>query len=70
MSNLEEQQATHKCPKEGCEAQLPHEILMCRRHWHDVPVRLKHKVTAAWRAKDWPVYLRAREAAVAAVNGK
>lgn len=61
---------THKCPKEGCEVQLPQHVLLCLPHWRQVPVSLKHKVTAAWRAKDWPVYLRARAAAVATVNGE
>jgi hypothetical protein len=60
----------HRCPVNGCEAQLPREILMCAPHWRMVPRDLQNAVNAAWRASSAEAYLKARAAAVSAVNQK
>jgi hypothetical protein len=36
------------CPIEGCEASLPLNILMCRRHWFMVPKKARQAVWEAW----------------------
>lgn len=60
----------HKCPVDGCEAKVPHEILMCYPHWKQVPKDLQYHVNKTWRSGDAAKYLEARAASVAAVNQK
>lgn len=36
------------CPIDGCQEPLPHQHLMCIRHWRMVPVNLRREVTAAF----------------------
>lgn len=39
---------THRCPIGDCPAQVPHERLMCPRHWRLVPPSLKRALYRAW----------------------
>jgi hypothetical protein len=38
----------HNCPGPECDAQVPYEMLACRRHWFQVPMRIRNLVYAAW----------------------
>lgn len=60
----------HKCPKNGCEVQLPRHLLACRPHWYEVPSELRNAVNMTWRNfhNDPNSYLAARAAAVEAIN--
>jgi hypothetical protein len=40
---------SHRCPGPGCDAQVPYEMLACRRHWYQVPRALRNAVYTAWR---------------------
>ena len=63
---------SHKCPVDACQAQLPHEILMCRTHWFMVPKPLRDRLWVAWRkyqrGVDVKVYLAVRQECADAVN--
>lgn len=66
---------THDCPVSGCETtNLPRTVLMCRRHWAQVPRGLQRLVYSAWRHRDDPGgvarHLQACEDAIAAVEGR
>ena len=39
----------HTCPGPGCEAEIPYEMLACRRHWYQVSPATRKAVWAAWR---------------------
>lgn len=39
----------HTCHARGCEVEVPPEMLMCRRHWFQVPVGIRRRVWAAYR---------------------
>jgi hypothetical protein len=43
-------QATHRCPVGDCPVHVPHEQLMCPRHWPRVPSSLKRALHRARRA--------------------
>jgi hypothetical protein len=43
-------QTTHRWPVRDCPAHIPHEQLMCPRHWPLVPSSLKRALHRAWRA--------------------
>lgn len=58
----------HKCPAQGCELLLPPRILMCNKHWHQVPRPLQNAVWAAWRSKNRLAHLTAVKAAIKSVN--
>lgn len=38
----------HKCPIDGCIWKLPQHVLMCSRHWRQVPKALRQQVYDAW----------------------
>ena len=40
---------THRCPIGDCPARVPHEQLMCPRHWRLVPPSLKRALYRAWQ---------------------
>lgn len=40
----------HRCPGPGCVAQVPPEMLMCRRHWYQVARPLRNAVWRAWQS--------------------
>lgn len=65
-----------RCRAEGCDVEVPSELLMCRRHWFMVPAELRRRVQAAYRpgqcgtrrvSDEWRLAARA---AVAAVKAK
>ena len=37
------------CPCDGCSAQVPRHMAMCKPHWQRVPPKLRAEVRAAWR---------------------
>lgn len=40
----------HTCKAPNCPAQIPTALLMCPRHWAQVPRTIQLRVTASWRA--------------------
>ncbi len=38
----------HECPGPECEAQVPYEMLACRRHWYQVPRAIRNAVYSTW----------------------
>jgi hypothetical protein len=64
--------ATHECPAEGCADHVPHDRLMCLKHWRMVPKPQQDAVWKTWRrvSRDPHAYRDAREEAVRAVNAK
>ena len=40
---------THRCPIGDCPARVPHEQLMCPRHWQLVPPSLKRALYRTWQ---------------------
>lgn len=70
----------HTCPVSGCGTRIFAGLLMCRRHWHMVPRRLKDEVSRTWRSFSngstveerraaRPAYELARKAAIDSVEG-
>lgn len=62
---------THKCPIDNCPEHLPSHILMCYRHWCQVPAPLRQQVYRTWcngKPANLQDYLSAREEAVRSVN--
>ena len=41
---------TGLCPVPGCGDQIDQTRLMCRRHWYQVPKRLRDQVWRSWRS--------------------
>jgi hypothetical protein len=74
----DDERGTHECAADGCKDRLPHSMLMCRKHWRLVPSELQQAVWRAYerapggngRAVPTEKYVRAVQAAVAAVRGK
>lgn len=58
----------HKCPKNGCDKQLPRHILACKPHWYSVSEPTRRLVNHTWRSADIAAYLAAREDAVEEMN--
>jgi hypothetical protein len=44
--------STHECPAPGCTKRVPHHMLACRRHYHDLPKVLRNRLYAAWDGGD------------------
>lgn len=69
---------THDCPAAGCTRQVPNHMLMCGRHWGQVPAAQRRAVYRAWdtRCQDphsaaaIAAHLQACENATAAVDGR
>jgi hypothetical protein len=38
----------HRCPGPRCPIYIPYELLMCRKHWGQVPAGIKHLVWRTW----------------------
>jgi hypothetical protein len=61
--------ATHRCAATGCRVFVSWRLLMCPRHWRQVPTRLQTRVYRAWNdgetTDDYPVAVAAAVAAVA-----
>jgi len=66
----------HTCHAVGCECIVPPTMLMCRRHWFSVPLKLRDKVWATYQDGQCDgldpssVYCQAAKAAVIAVAEK
>jgi hypothetical protein len=66
----------HTCHAVGCNAKVPPEMLMCRRHWFMVPQKLRNAAWGTYRTgqcDDWrpsAEYCDAAKAAVLAVAEK
>jgi hypothetical protein len=61
----------HECPKTGCVKQIDYTMLMCARHWYQVPAPLRKAVWRAWRNGEGAgsaEHLAAVNAAIDAVN--
>lgn len=39
---------SHRCPRKGCPACVPHGMLACRAHWRLVPIELQRQVRETW----------------------
>lgn len=60
----------HHCHAAGCNAQVPPEMLMCRRHWSMVPTQTQRRIWSHYRpgqCDDWQITSAYAEAAKAAV---
>jgi hypothetical protein len=67
----------HTCKAPNCTNQIPDSLLMCPRHWAQVPRSIQIRVTGTWRAMGRGVnehnhaaYLEARAAAIASLVKK
>lgn len=66
----------HKCKAVGCDRTIPVELLMCRRHWAQVPWGLRRAVRENYRAgqcidlKPSSAWRAAADAAIAAVAAR
>jgi hypothetical protein len=61
----------HHCHATGCTAEVPREMLFCRRHWYSLPKALRDDVWAAYRhgqCDDQQISHEYAEAARAAVR--
>jgi hypothetical protein len=68
---MSEESSRHECPKNGCNKQIDYTMLMCSRHWYEVPKPLRKAVWRAWQdgaGAGTPEHLAAINAAIAAVN--
>lgn len=64
----------HKCPIKGCPWKLPQHVLMCSRHWRQVPRLLQNQVYDAWNCgkpnlKYWELRQRAINSVSVTVGG-
>lgn len=55
--------ADTRCPISACSAGIPVHLLMCSRHWRQVPPALRDRVNVKWRQRG-----RAHRAFIAAVR--
>lgn len=65
--------ATHKCPHNDCQVQVPASRLACREHWYLVSSETRAEVAALWTDIGSPggatdLYLQARDRAVKEMN--
>lgn len=40
--------ASHQCPAPNCTANVPQNMLACRRDWYRLPREVRNRVWAAW----------------------
>ena len=62
---------THKCPGPRCAEDVDPSMLMCPRHWHQVPKPIRAAVWRTWRrgaGAGTPARWAAMTAAIAAVS--
>lgn len=63
---------SHPCPivhhGEECGGRLPARLLMCQRHWQQVPPRLKRAVLTGWTGDRGDQYWEDRQSAIDAVQ--
>ena len=62
---------THECPAPLCTEQVDPDMLMCPRHWYQVPKPVRAAVWRAWRrgaGAGTPAHRAAMAAAIAAVS--
>lgn len=62
---------THECSAPACAEQVPPDMLMCPRHWYQVPRPLRRAVWIAWNrgaGAGTPAHRAAMRAAVTAVS--
>ena len=62
---------THECPALDCTEQVDPDMLMCPRHWYQVPRPLRRAVLIAWNrgaGAGTPAHRAAMRAATAAVS--
>lgn len=64
--------STHDCAAPGCTVQMPHDKLMCLKHWRMVSPETQREVWATWRRvhRDPEAYRAAREKAIAEVDAR
>jgi len=66
-----DQVLTHECPAELCTEQVDPDMLLCPRHWYQVPRPLRRAVWIVWHCGTGagsPAHRAAMRAAIAAVN--
>jgi hypothetical protein len=60
---------THKCPANGCNAQVPYRMLMCGSHWKLVPRAIQDAVYREYRRETHSAaHIQACKTATEAVN--
>jgi hypothetical protein len=62
---------THECPAPTCTEQVDPAMLMCPRHWYQVPKPLRSALWRAWQrgaGAGSPAHTAAMRAAIAAVS--
>ena len=62
---------TRECPARPCTEQIDPGLLMCPRHWHQVPKPLRRAVWIAWNrgaGAGTPAHRAAMSAAISAVR--
>lgn len=70
----EKAMSKHVCHAEGCEIPVPPRMLMCRRHWRQVPRLIQAQIWRYYRPgqeidkRPSAEYLRAMKAAIDAVK--
>ncbi len=57
----------HHCHAIACEAEVPPAMLMCRKHWFRVPLKLRNQVWAEYHNGITKAYCEVAKAAVTAV---
>jgi hypothetical protein len=55
---------SHPCPARDCTEEMPFEQLACRKHWFELPPKLRASISSMWRRGDLRGYLEARQDAV------
>lgn len=73
--DMAEEPMGHRCHAKGCDKVVPHEMLMCRRHWFMVPKPVRDQVwdsylTHGALSPPWLEAVRLAQAAVAAKEGR
>ena len=62
---------THECPAPACTEQVDPDMLLCPRHWYQLPKPLRRAVWIAWNhsaGAGTPAHRAAMRAAIAAVS--
>lgn len=48
----------HKCHATGCKTNVPPKMFMCKKHWFQLPARLRNNIWATYRpgqCDDWKI---------------
>lgn len=59
----------HDCPANGCDKEVPFEVLACKAHWFALPVPLRKRISQSWARQDLLEWAAARAEAVTLLGG-